>query len=44
MPPVDVSRAPAALVERFCAGPGDRGGLVALLAFLGPLTTGSSTG
>lgn len=42
MPPVQMSRAPASLVERFCDRDDDRRGLVALLAFLGPLTTGSA--
>jgi hypothetical protein len=44
MPPVEVARLPASLVERFCHHDDDRSGLVALLAFLGPLTTGSASG
>lgn len=44
MPPVEVTRLPASLVERFCPRADDRDGLIALLAFLGPLTTLSASG
>lgn len=44
IPPVEVTRLPASLVERFCHREDDAGGLVALLAFLGPLTTGAASG
>ena len=38
MPPVDPTRLPAALIERFAGDDADR--LVALLRFIGPLTGG----
>jgi hypothetical protein len=38
MPPVDPSRLPAALIERFAGDDADR--LVALLRFMGPITGG----
>jgi len=41
IPAVEVVRMPASLLERFCQHNDDRGGVVALLKFLGPLTTGS---
>lgn len=44
MPPVEVTRLPASLLERFCSGRDEGGGLLALLAFLGPLTTRSASG